>query len=75
MTSAWQKYKEKNGVTILDVFNPNIGRASEELSNNRLTICQGCPKYINLTSQCKECGCFMKLKATYEAAKCPIDKW
>jgi predicted Zn-ribbon and HTH transcriptional regulator len=73
--SAWELYKEKNGVTPLDMLNPMTKHAAEELSDSRMSICRSCPELIKLTSQCKKCGCFMSLKTKYEAAKCPIGKW
>ena len=73
--SRWEEYKEKNGVTPLDMHNPMTKTSSEELSTSRISICQGCPELIKLTSQCKKCGCFMPAKTKLEAAKCPIGKW
>ena len=73
--SAWEKYKEKNGVTPLDMLNPNTKKVSNEEATERFNICKQCPELINLTSQCKQCGCFMKIKTTYNAAKCPLSKW
>lgn len=75
MTSRWQQYKEKNGVTPLDMLNPATKKINEEESNERLDICKLCPEFIAITSQCKKCGCFMNLKTKLEAAKCPIGKW
>ena len=73
--SRWEQYKEKNGVTPLDLLNPMTKRASEDLSASRMSICQGCPELIKLTTQCKRCGCVMSIKTKLEAAKCPIGKW
>ena len=73
--TAWQKYKEKNGVTPLDMLNPMKKRSSEDLANTRLSICKKCPELIELTTQCKKCGCFMNIKTKLEMAKCPIGKW
>lgn len=73
--SRWQEYKEKNGVTPLDLLNPRTKHAAEELSISRMSICQSCPELIKLTTQCKQCGCIMNLKTKLEAAKCPIGKW
>jgi len=42
--SRWQQYKEKNGVTPLDMLNPQTKRASEELATQRLDICKACPE-------------------------------
>lgn len=74
--SRWELFKEKNGgVTPLDMMNPNTPRAEEEKATSRFAICQICPSLIRVTSQCKECGCFMKLKVKLEAAVCPLGKW
>jgi hypothetical protein len=73
--TKWQEYKEKNGVTPLDMLNPNAQYASEEKSKSRFDICKSCPELIKLTTQCKKCGCIMKLKTKLEAATCPLEKW
>lgn len=73
--NAWQIYKQKNGVTPLDLFNPNTKNASETLAKQRFDICKTCPEFISLTTQCKQCGCFMAVKTKLEEAKCPIEKW
>lgn len=73
--SRWQAYKDKNGVTPLDMLNPNTKRASDELATQRLNMCLSCPELIKITGQCKQCGCFMTAKTKLEVAKCPIGKW
>jgi hypothetical protein len=73
--SRWQEYKEKNGVTPLDMLNPNTRRASEDLATQRFDICLSCPELIQITKQCKKCGCFMTAKTKLESAKCPVGKW
>lgn len=75
MTSRWQEYKERNGVTPLDLLNPKTKPATEEDSNHRLEICKSCPELIKSVNQCKQCGCFMQLKTKLESAKCPLGKW
>lgn len=73
--SRWELYKEKNGVTPLDMLNPNTKRVPEEEAKTRFDICKACPELIKLTSQCKQCGCFMAAKTKLEKAICPIGKW
>ena len=41
----------------------------------RLAECHDCEHFIKTTSQCKKCGCFMKVKTKLATAKCPIGKW
>jgi len=50
-------------------------RSEEEVAKERLSICENCEHYINLTTQCKKCGCIMKLKTKLEQASCPVGKW
>jgi len=73
--NRWEEYKEKNGVTVFDMFKDDIEKASEQVKNARYETCLSCPELIHLTKQCKQCGCFMVLKTTLESAKCPIGKW
>lgn len=58
-----------------DLFNKNIGRVGTEIADERLKICQSCPELIQVTSQCKKCGCFMHAKVKLPIAACPIGKW
>lgn len=74
--SAWSEYKAKLGTTRpWDVVNPNVERANEELAGTRWAICEECPRLLKTTSQCKECGCFMKIKVKLKEAVCPLQKW
>lgn len=41
----------------------------------RLNICFDCPSYNPAFKQCKECGCFLILKAAFQSTKCPLGKW
>ena len=75
MKSAWDLYKEKNGVTPLDLMTPTAPRANKDTVSKRMDICLSCPELIKLTKQCKKCGCFMTAKTKFEKAKCPIGKW
>lgn len=74
--SAWKDYKAKLGTTRpWDVINPNVPKATDSTAESRMSICNLCPELINATKQCKQCGCFMKMKVRLEAATCPIGKW
>jgi hypothetical protein len=74
--SAWADYKKKLGTTRpWDILNPNAPKASEEEAEHRLSICSQCPELIKATSQCKQCGCFMKMKVKLKEASCPLLKW
>jgi hypothetical protein len=73
--SPWRKWKENLGETrpwdLLDKDNIT----DDEIGASRYEICKACPELINLTKQCKQCGCFMVAKTKLKAATCPIGKW
>ena len=74
--SAWEEYKKKVGSTRpWDILSTNVERATDAEESTRYSLCQDCPEFIKLTSQCKQCGCIMKLKTKLKAAACPIGKW
>jgi hypothetical protein len=74
--SAWKQWKKNLGDTRpWDVLNPNIEMVTDEEQKSRMDICLGCPELIQLTKQCKKCGCIMSLKTKIKAAACPIGKW
>jgi hypothetical protein len=74
--SKWDEYKAKLGDTRpWDLLNPNTEYVDKEVSTKRFDICKACPKLIKLTSQCKECGCFMAVKTKMTRATCPLEKW
>lgn len=74
--TPWEQYKKNLGETRpWDIVNPETQWASEEKSNERFSICKLCPELIKLTTQCKKCGCFMKVKTKLELATCPLGKW
>ena len=58
-----------------DFLNPNTEYADDALAAERYSICLDCPMLINISKQCKKCGCFMKVKSQLLHATCPIGKW
>jgi hypothetical protein len=76
MPSAWEEWKKSLGDTRpWDLLNPNTEYAEQAESEKRYDICKSCPELINLTKQCKQCGCIMSLKTKLKAAVCPLGKW
>ena len=49
--------------------------ASDSQRLERLSICEDCDTYKASTRQCKECGCFMKVKTRIPSSQCPLGKW
>lgn len=58
-----------------DLFNRNLGRVETEVADERMSICIACPELIDLTKQCKKCGCIMTAKTKLPNASCPLGKW
>jgi len=44
-------------------------------AHERYAICEKCPRFFKITAQCKECGCFMKIKTKMPDQECPLGKW
>ena len=65
---------KKSGVSPVDLLNSN-NYTDNETAESRLNICKACPELIQLTTQCKKCGCFMSAKTKLSKAACPIGKW
>lgn len=58
-----------------DLLNPNVGRVSDAVKEERMDLCSNCPFYMKLSKQCRKCGCIMPLKTELPHASCPIGKW
>ena len=46
-----------------------------EVYEDRIAICKGCIYYFKPTGTCKDCGCFMKIKARLAPMECSQKKW
>lgn len=64
-----------SGAKPWDLFNPNTEYVSQEEFDKRYAICNKCPLFFNATKQCRQCGCFMNIKAKMSHATCPVGKW
>ena len=75
MSSAWQEYKKKLGDSRpWHLLNSN-NYVEDEIASSRYEICKLCPELIDLTKQCKQCGCIMPAKVKLLASTCPLGKW
>jgi hypothetical protein len=61
------KYVHSTGGTALTV--------SDEVYAERIKTCKGCDRYMELENECKECGCYVPMKAKVILDSCPLDKW
>jgi hypothetical protein len=56
----------------------DFGIDGEEAPNfalKRWNTCLDCDRLFRPTRQCKECGCFMKIKVRIRRMSCPLGKW
>ncbi len=49
--------------------------ADDDKIEQRINLCYGCSAFDKEQARCKLCGCVMKLKVRFDAAKCPAGKW
>ena len=45
------------------------------MAKQRLLICLDCDSFRKTTKTCRECNCFMPLKARLNGSRCPLGKW
>ena len=72
------EYAKKNDnidLRIIPKRIKNIILHDMDIIEKRFSMCQGCEHFIKATSQCKKCGCFMKVKTKLATSRCPIGKW
>jgi len=50
-------------------------KTSDRTYNARISLCNACPHFRKSLSQCKKCGCFMKIKAKIAFTRCPVGNW
>lgn len=48
---------------------------SKKIYKDRINTCLSCPYYDDKFHRCKDCGCFLLLKAALTFTKCPQSKW
>jgi hypothetical protein len=48
---------------------------TEQIQNERMSICRTCDSYNYLQKRCRECGCFLEHKVKLTVATCPLQKW
>ncbi len=72
------EYAEKNEKFDLRAIPGRIKKVllhDSAIIESRMAECHDCEHFIKATSQCKKCGCFMKVKTRFATARCPIGKW
>lgn len=52
---------------------PGDQRAGEPEYQSRLAVCGTCDALLN--GMCRECGCFVEVRAAKKRMSCPVKKW
>ena len=74
--AKWENFKKTFGdAAPWDLLNKDKYVEDDNTASKRFEICKQCPELVNLTKQCKKCGCFMSMKVLLAEAECPIGKW
>lgn len=60
---------------IMEAVSGNDIFVSEEVKQQRFDTCKSCEHFDSNEIRCKQCGCFLEHKASFSAAKCPIELW
>lgn len=61
--------------SAFSVLASGVAKVDEEVYESRIILCARCEHLYPEQFRCTKCGCFMKVKASFEAMKCPIGKW
>lgn len=46
----------------------------EGVYTERIEVCRACPEILPL-DRCRECGCYVRIKARFNSMSCPLGKW
>lgn len=61
------------GSAMLQHAKSGFKHVTEEVKQDRLSICATCPFLSE--GRCTKCGCFLDHKASLSTSHCPISKW
>lgn len=52
-----------------------FSKIPKEVSDERLSVCNGCPKLLAENRRCSVCSCFVDFKVQLAAESCPEARW
>jgi len=68
-----EKIEYRDGVKVISIIQDEFDMASNELRQQRLSVCEPCEKRNN--DSCSECSCLLSVRTSYLDITCPIGKW
>ena len=48
---------------------------NEEEQSRRKSICDSCDMFDPISETCRNCGCFLPEKISWDSERCPLSKW
>lgn len=67
--------KDVGGITIVEVIMEESDFSSEELIQQRLSICNSCEFVSANKDSCTQCSCLLANRTKYVESFCPVGKW
>lgn len=61
-------------MSLQDELSQALSNVDEITYRTRINICKMCPA-LNTLNVCKDCLCFMNVKAKLKSQSCPRNKW
>ena len=58
-----------------DLLNKDLLIQDQAVVDQRMSLCEECPELLQITHQCRQCGCYMPAKTKLSNASCPMGKW
>ena len=52
-----------------------LENSTDEVKEQRASICNRCPFIDKENYKCIHCGCYLKYKIAWSTSSCPIGKW
>lgn len=50
-------------------------QVSSAMFENRLAVCRACPTCDTAAMVCRDCGCYLQIKARWASESCPLSRW
>jgi hypothetical protein len=72
LPGKWEMMKNLTK-TLAESLKDGVPKASEEVYEARLKVCNTCPQRVD--NRCGSCGCYLGAKAALETSRCPILMW
>jgi hypothetical protein len=63
------------GTALVRHVAAGMPKTPDATQDERLAICQSCPRYQADSQRCGTCGCYVQIKTAWEQETCPEGRW